>query len=581
MENRTSLTAAPERSLNSALRTEDFQIRLLANKCRAKKRLQELDHLSQCQSDPLYWLQNHTNTFDEHWKQKKSAPYARFPKLPYMPKLFELMRKERRLLLPKSRDMMVSWAAVAYGVHLCQFNPRSRVMIQSQKEDKVMALVSGRGNPGYARTLWEQQDDFLKTTHPLVKAPEDMPGDLLAWANGSTFQGVPRGADQVRQFHPTLVIFDEAAHLDEFAEAYAAADPVAAQIIAISSAAPSWFGEVVEEAFQNSASVVSELMGCDSARHRSAISVFRIKYSADPKKDEDWVKKMRPTYSSDQAWRQEQEVDFTAYAGQLVFPEFKREYTVVEPREIPPDVTWWMGIDPHPRTPHAFLWMFVDRWGNHVYAREYWPSKAYGKRGNIPEDDDLYQIDEYVDAINYLEGSTPNLFAANGFTDNRGREQKVFRRIMDPAGKAWAVSREMGKDSEETFWDAYRKLGIHCDPARKDFQAGRDKVGTRLRPVKYAAPAGTRYQSQILIFNTCKELIFEIENNRYPLLTPSQATRKDPVETPLQKRCHFADLLRYLEIEDPYWIDPQKATHEERRQGYAPYSDVPGFIVND
>jgi hypothetical protein len=176
MENRTSLTAAPERSLSSTLRTEDFQIRLLANKSRAKKRLQELDHLSRCQSDPLHWLQNHTNTFDEHWKQKKSAPYARFPRLPYMPKLFELMHKERRLFLPKSRDMLVSWAAVAFGVHLCQFNPRSRVMIQSQKEDKVMALVCGRGNPGYARTLWEQQDDFLKTKHPLVKAPEEMPG---------------------------------------------------------------------------------------------------------------------------------------------------------------------------------------------------------------------------------------------------------------------------------------------------------------------------------------------------------------------------------------------------------------------
>jgi len=453
-------------------------------------------------------------------------------------------------------------------------------MIQSQKEDKVMALVSGRGNPGYARTLWEQQDDFLKAMKPLVKAPEEMPGDLLAWVNGSTFQGVPRGADQVRQFHPTLVIFDEAAHLDEFAEAYAAADPVAAQIIAISSAAPSWFGERVEEAFESSTDVVSELPGCDFVRHRSGIAVFRIKYSADPKKDEEWVAKMRPTYSSDQAWRQEQEVDFTASAGQLVFPEFKKEYTVVKPRAIPPDVTWYMGIDPHPRTPHAFLWMFVDRWGNHVYAREYWPSKAYGRRGNIPEDDELYQIDAYVDAINFLEGPAPNVFSPNGFTDNAGPEQKISRRIMDPAGKAWAVNRQMGKDSEETFWDAYRKLGIYCEPARKDFQAGRDKVGTRLRPRKYVGPASTTHQSQILIFETCRELIFELEHNRYPLLTPSQATKRDPVETPLQKRSHLTDLLRYLELEDPYWMDPQRAAREELFQGYAPYSDVPGYIVN-
>lgn len=236
-----------------------------------------------CARDPLYWLR-HTLTYDEHWKAKGSAPYARFPDLPYMATLFALMREERCLFLPKSREMMVSWAVVAYAVWLCQFHPRTRVMIQSQKEDKVLELVSGRGNPGYARTLWEQQDDFLKLRHPLIKPAEEMPGDQLVWANGSTFHGVPRGADQIRQFHPTLVIFDEAAHLDEFQAAYDAAHPVASRIIAISSAAPSWFGEVVEEAFQDSAAVKNLLRGCDFARHATGIAVFRIKYSADPKK---------------------------------------------------------------------------------------------------------------------------------------------------------------------------------------------------------------------------------------------------------------------------------------------------------
>ena len=193
---------------------------------RATNTLRERDLIARSQKDPLDWLQNHTQTFDEHWKSKGTAPYARFPRLPYLPRLFELMKTERRLFLPKSREMMVSWAAVAYGVHLCQFSPRTQVMIQSQKEDKVMELVCGRGNPGYARTLWEQQDECLRRLCPLAKPIEDMPGNQSAWANGSTFHGVPRGADQVRQFHPTLVIFDEAAHLDEFEEAYAAADPV-------------------------------------------------------------------------------------------------------------------------------------------------------------------------------------------------------------------------------------------------------------------------------------------------------------------------------------------------------------------
>jgi hypothetical protein len=193
---------------------------------------------------PLYWLQNHTKTFDEHWQQKGTQPYARFPSMPYFPRLFQLLQSERRLFIPKSREMMLSWAVIGYAVWLCQFFERTRVIVQSQKLEKVIDLVSGRGNPGYAETLFEQQDQFLKDRHPLVKPSTEMPGDMLAWVNGSTLHGVPSGADQIRQYHPTVAIFDEAAHMDEFAEAYGAAEPVASQIIAVSSAAPSFFGDV-------------------------------------------------------------------------------------------------------------------------------------------------------------------------------------------------------------------------------------------------------------------------------------------------------------------------------------------------
>jgi hypothetical protein len=221
--------------------------------------------------------------------------------------------------------------------------------------------------------------------------------------------------------------------------------------------------------------------------------------------------------------------------------------------------------------------MFVDRFGNHVYARDYWPSKAYGRSGNIPEDDELYQIDDYVETIKFLEGPEPDLASPNGFTDNQGREQTPLRRIMDPAGKAWASSRQMGKDSDETFWDAYAKLGFLCDAAKKGFQSNRDKVSQRLRPRKYVGPSGTTEQSQILIFSTCRELIHEIQTARYPALTPLHAEKRDPIEIPLGKRDHLTDLLLYLEAEDPFWVDPHRRKSAVR--GYAPYEDIPGFRV--
>ena len=315
--------------------------------------------------------------------------------------------------------------------------------------------------------------------------------------------------------------------------------------------------------------------GCRGYRNQAGVAIAEIYWYADPAKaSPEWEEKKKREYGSEQLFKQEQGIDFRAFAGQLVFPEFRRQFTVIEPYPIPSGVTWYMGIDPHPRVPHAFLWMYVDRYGNHIYCREYWPSKIYGRRGNTPEDDDLFQIDDYVRTIELLESAVPNVSAANGFTDNGGREQRVFRRIMDPAGKAWEAQRSAGKaDTTETFWDRYARLGIVCDEAKKDFQAGRDAVGTRLRPRKYFAPDGEREESQILIFNTCIELIYQLETNRYPPLLPSQVGKKDPSDTPLEARKHMTDLLRYIEIAEPMWVD---ADYRPKREKPI-YEEIPGF----
>jgi hypothetical protein len=202
-----------------------------------------------CAADVWYWLRHHTNTRDDHCQEKGTQPYARFPDKPYFPYLFYLLRTERRLFLPKSREMGLSWAIIADSVYMCQWNPNTHVIVQSATEDKSIDLVVGKGVPGYARVLWEQQDQFLKDIHPVTKNIDDMPGSLLSWTNGSSIRGVPSGANQVRQYHPARLIMDEAAFLPEAAASYDAAEAVTIQVIVVSSAASSWFGDRVQRAF--------------------------------------------------------------------------------------------------------------------------------------------------------------------------------------------------------------------------------------------------------------------------------------------------------------------------------------------
>lgn len=147
-------------------------------------------------------------------------------------------------LYRKAENMMISWAAVGYAVWKCQFFERQHVIVQAQKEGKVAELIKGTGNPGYAATLHQRQPEWLKKLHPLLKPLAEMPATMISWSNGSTLRGIPQGADQIRMFHPTLYLVDEAAFIDDFEQSYGAALAVAAQIIAVSSAAPSYFGDV-------------------------------------------------------------------------------------------------------------------------------------------------------------------------------------------------------------------------------------------------------------------------------------------------------------------------------------------------
>ena len=88
---------------NSSSNTEDIGRRNLLRLTRATQRHKELDEIERCRTDPLYWLQTWTQTFDERWKEKGSqSPYRPFPKLPYFPWLFQIFSLSAGCLFRKA-----------------------------------------------------------------------------------------------------------------------------------------------------------------------------------------------------------------------------------------------------------------------------------------------------------------------------------------------------------------------------------------------------------------------------------------------------------------------------------------------
>lgn len=305
--------------------------------------------------------------------------------------------------------------------------------------------------------------------------------------------------------------------------------------------------------------------GCQIWEDPRGYRIAQVHYSADPEKDAKWAEAERHKAPSEATHRQEQEIDFHARSGALLYPEFNYDINVCAPFPIPPDWTRRMAIDPHKRRPHAFLWMAVSPDGDHYYYREYWPSRIYGKKGPTPEDDELYHIDQYVKVLKWFEGEEIDFFAPAGFADNQGLKERLSLRIMDTHGKAIFTSTKDGKDDPETFWDRYKNLGIVCQEAKKDIEVGRNEVGKRLRPRTVMYADGPKEESVIHVFNTLPELIHECRSSRWPKLTPAQVETQDPGTKDPQRRVHMLDLIRYIEITDPIYV-PKRDMEGESKQ---------------
>lgn len=201
-----------------------------------------------CKADGLWWARNQTCTYDEHASDTNTNPYKPFPDLEYMDLLWIALLNSKRLFIPKSREMMTSWLVAAYLTWKCQWNPRALCLVQTQNEKKVQKLLS------YTKCLYDQQPLWLRQMHSLkggALTSADIKQSKMeaVWDSEASLIGVPGGEHQIRLYHPSVVVFDEAAHLIEARQAYDTAAPVAGQIICISSAGPGFFAEMCDDDF--------------------------------------------------------------------------------------------------------------------------------------------------------------------------------------------------------------------------------------------------------------------------------------------------------------------------------------------
>lgn len=163
----------------------------------------------------------------------------------YLFEVGEKMVTEPLLLIPKSRQMMISWLAVVLCVWELYTLPYQLILWQSKNEEDANKMVFDKDNERVARA------SFVISELPawLFPRPKYTSGNIIC-PNGSRMRGVQQGPNVIRSESPSRVVSDEMAFQEDAADAYMAARPSlqgGGKFLGISSANIGFFWDCVED----------------------------------------------------------------------------------------------------------------------------------------------------------------------------------------------------------------------------------------------------------------------------------------------------------------------------------------------
>ena len=526
-------------------------------------------------ADPYYWLTNATCSKDEQ-PGPGEDPYRPFPKLRYLLYLirFFLDFSVEQGNVYKSRTMMASWSMSAAYFHYAATHPATKVVFQSQDEDRAVHDVTN------CKILWENSIPRLKEKWPLAKRLEDQAYNRLVLANGSEIVGIPGDPKKIKSEHPTIYAQDESAIIEagEWALNEAAATRCP-RISCVSSAFPGWYADKkgrskpkpylhkphleyigqYQQPIDDLGKVGNEISDASFLMHGmqylelpkqfGGFPFIDLDIEADPEfRDPEKMKALENKFQPKAFFLREIKRQANALSGATIYPEFNRGIHVIPHDQIPKRGTLYMSLDPHPRTPHAALWVLIDGFGDWYVYREMWPSKIKGISGHLGDEDEeaMYTVKEYSETIvemlegNQIEWHHPETDMEYGVIRERPGGERVLQRFMDQAGKGFMEHSSATKSTSYAL--RYNACGLQFSDPKKSHEAGEDAVRELLKLRNHDLKGKW---PRIHISDRCEELALEFETAKY-----RQMKRVDPdkelSQKPVEYRTHMLDNLRYL-----------------------------------
>lgn len=174
--------------------------------------------LDRSKADGRFWLR-FVQTRDEADPARSVKPFP--VHLPYILQLWDVYHTDPRVVVAKSRQMLVSWVTAAFCDWIARFTPNQAIYWQSQQYDDAAAMIS------LAEGGYQGRIQFIESMLPeWMRQPIKFSEGRAQYPNGSLVQALAGGADKVRGKVVSVYVGDEFARMEDQAGTYAAVAPL-------------------------------------------------------------------------------------------------------------------------------------------------------------------------------------------------------------------------------------------------------------------------------------------------------------------------------------------------------------------
>lgn len=228
----------------------------------------------------------------------------------------------------------------------------------------------------------------------------------------------------------------------------------------------------------------------------------------------------------------------TNLAGKI-YMSFNRDVHVIPLDDVPTTGNQlWHVLDPHDRKPWAMGWYLVNKNGS-IYCVDEYPNQAFN---DMSYDDKTYE--DYAIVIRHKEEMIRKLFNVGG----------QVRRIIDPnfGNKTVQKAERVDGQSKTTPVKELAKLGLKYRDAVDALEEGHLAVRKALHWAKKDGMYIVR--PEIYFADNVKNHILHLTRYSRKDIIGNNGDVKDKVGVQ-DKYKDFADLVRYLKMANPHWIE--------------------------